>query len=57
MWYVLSLQIINAESVKKENKGKSAMSYSLCSTLSLGCNGKGGKTQHIIKSSLSVKCR
>ncbi len=58
MWYVLSLQTINADNVKKENKGKSAMSYSFCSALSLGCNGKDGIRGHVnLKSSLSVKCR
>ncbi|GEM_PF-3890781 len=58
MWYVLSLQTINAESVKKGNKGKSAISYSFCSALSLGCNGRGREKHHInLKSSLSVKCR
>ncbi len=58
MWHVLSLQTIDADSVKKGNKGKSAMSYSFCSALSLGCNGKGGIKHHVnLKSSLSVKCR
>ncbi len=58
MWQVLSLQILGMQS-KDKTKGKSTMSYSFCSLLSLGCetSKKGKKKRRInLKSSLSIKC-
>ncbi len=58
MWQVLSLQLMGAKE-KDKSKGKSTMSYSFCSLLSLGCDtGKKRSSKKKIswKSSLSIKC-